>query len=106
MELIWAPCAQLYSFAETRTTPPIPRYMGSYTRALLVSQDRRHPFVTPFMALYVWEGGFFSRSVTAYTALYLCLRIGYTVNQQYIDKPPLKNGPFQFPLVLKCLSSL
>jgi hypothetical protein len=27
--------------------PPIPPHLGSYTRALLVSQDRRHLFVTP-----------------------------------------------------------
>jgi hypothetical protein len=38
------PCAQLYSLAET---PPPPPHLGSYTRALLVSQDRRHLFVTP-----------------------------------------------------------
>jgi hypothetical protein len=37
---VWAPCAQLYSLAETRNP--------SYTRALLVSQDRRHLFVTPW----------------------------------------------------------
>jgi hypothetical protein len=29
------------------TTPPLPPYLGSHTRALLVSQDRRHLFVTP-----------------------------------------------------------
>jgi hypothetical protein len=28
--------------------PPIPPHLGSYTRALLVSQDRRHLFVTPW----------------------------------------------------------
>jgi hypothetical protein len=27
--------------------PPFPRVLGSYTRALLVSRDRRHIFVTP-----------------------------------------------------------
>ncbi len=27
--------------------PPLPPHLGSYTRALLVSQDRRHLFVTP-----------------------------------------------------------
>jgi hypothetical protein len=30
-----------------RTPPPPPRHLGSYTRALLVSQNRRHLFVTP-----------------------------------------------------------
>jgi hypothetical protein len=47
-KLIWAPCAQLYSFAETPQLPPIPPHWDSYTRALLVSQDRRHLFVTPW----------------------------------------------------------
>ncbi len=28
-------------------TPPLPTHLGSCTRALLVSQDRRHLFVTP-----------------------------------------------------------
>jgi hypothetical protein len=27
--------------------PPIPPHLGSYTRALMASQDRRHLFVTP-----------------------------------------------------------
>ncbi len=32
----------------SRTPPlPFPSHLGSYTRALLVSQDRRHVFVTP-----------------------------------------------------------
>ncbi len=30
------------------TTPPLPPHMSSYTRALLVSQDRRHLSVTPW----------------------------------------------------------
>ncbi len=29
-------------------TPPIPPHLGSYTRALLVSQDRRHLCITPW----------------------------------------------------------
>jgi hypothetical protein len=40
-----------FSLAETpqkgRNPPPIPPHLGSYTRALLVSQIRRHLFVTP-----------------------------------------------------------
>jgi hypothetical protein len=44
----WAPFAQLYSLAETPQPPtPIPPHLGSYARALLVVQDRRHLFVTP-----------------------------------------------------------
>jgi hypothetical protein len=46
---IWAPCAQLYSLVETPQLPPTP-HLGSYKRAILVSQDR-HLFVTP------WEIG-------------------------------------------------
>jgi hypothetical protein len=44
-KFIWAPYAQLYSLAETLHPHP---HLGSYTRALLVSQDRRHVFVTPW----------------------------------------------------------
>ncbi len=32
--------------------PPPPRHLGSYTRALLVSQDRRHLSVTPGSHVY------------------------------------------------------
>ncbi len=39
-------CAHLYSMAETPQSPP-PPHLGSYTRALLVSQDRRHLYVAP-----------------------------------------------------------
>ncbi len=35
---LWAPCAQLDSLAEVPQPPPTP-HLGSYTRALLVSQD-------------------------------------------------------------------
>ncbi len=46
---IWAPCAQLYPFAETPQPPPPPPAFEliQYTRALLICQDRRHLFVTP-----------------------------------------------------------
>jgi hypothetical protein len=37
-------CAHLYSLAENRQPPP--PHWDSYTRALLVSKDRRHLFVT------------------------------------------------------------
>jgi hypothetical protein len=40
-KFIWTPCSQPYSLAET------PQHLGSDTRALLVSQDKRHFFVTP-----------------------------------------------------------
>jgi hypothetical protein len=41
-------CAQMYSMAEIPQLPPLPPHLGSYTRALLVSKDRRHLFVTPW----------------------------------------------------------
>ncbi len=44
---IWASCPQLYSLAETPHPLSPPSHLGSYTRALLVSLDRRHLFVTP-----------------------------------------------------------
>jgi hypothetical protein len=40
-------CTQLYSLAETPQLSPLPLHIGSYTRTLLVSQDR-HLFVTPW----------------------------------------------------------
>ncbi len=39
--------AQLYSLAEALQFSTLPPHLGSYTRALLVSQDRRHLIVTP-----------------------------------------------------------
>ncbi len=44
-KFILAPCAQLYLAAGTP-------HLGSYTRALLVSQERRHLFVTPWWRDY------------------------------------------------------
>ncbi len=44
-------CAQLYSLAESPETlqlPPSPRIWSRITRALLVSKDRRHLFVSPY----------------------------------------------------------
>ena len=40
-------CVPLYSLVETPQLPPSLPHLGSYTRALLVSQDRRNPIVTP-----------------------------------------------------------
>ncbi len=51
-KFIWAPCAQLYPFSETpQTTPPSHLHTNSdsFTRALLISQDRRHLFMTPWV---------------------------------------------------------
>jgi hypothetical protein len=46
-------CTQLYRYSLAETaTPPLPPHLGSYTRALLVSQDRPHLFVTPAPATY------------------------------------------------------
>ncbi len=42
-------CALLYSMAGTPEPPALPPHLGSYMRALLVSQDRRHLFVTPWV---------------------------------------------------------
>ncbi len=44
-KFIWAPRAQLYSLTKTPQPPPLPQHLGSYSRALLVIQDRRHHFV-------------------------------------------------------------
>ncbi len=45
-------CAQLYSLAGTPQLPPAPRIWTRITRALLVSKDRRHLFVTPWSRRY------------------------------------------------------
>ncbi len=39
----------------TPPPPPIPPHLGSYTRAQLVGQDRRHLFVTACFQVYVWS---------------------------------------------------
>jgi hypothetical protein len=54
-KLIWAPCVQLYSLAETPQQPPahpIPLHFGTYSRVLLVSQERRHLFVTSWKNMF------------------------------------------------------
>ncbi len=43
-----------YSLAETSPTPSLPPQLGSYTRMLLVSQDRRHLLVT--LCVLVFSG--------------------------------------------------
>ncbi len=47
-KFIWAPCA--LCIAE----PPPPPHLGSYTRALFVSQERRHLSVTPWQGASVY----------------------------------------------------
>ncbi len=44
-------CAQLFSLAETPQLPPSPCIWTRITRALLVSKDWRHLFVTPWQDL-------------------------------------------------------
>ncbi len=60
---IWAPCAQLYSLAQTPQLHHHPPHLGSYARALLVSQDRRRFFVIP------WGRCFFARPHPFYSRL-------------------------------------
>ncbi len=42
-------CVQLYSMAETPQLPPPPLHLGSYTKAQMVIQDRRHLFATHWL---------------------------------------------------------
>jgi hypothetical protein len=42
--------------------PPIPPHLDSYTRGLLVSQDRRHLFVTRWGDMNNWEDSSCRRS--------------------------------------------
>ncbi len=58
-KFIWAPVYSCTHWMGPRNTPHPPVFfLGSYTRALLVNQDRRHLFVTPwgdcFLAVQ-WE---------------------------------------------------
>ncbi len=49
-EFIWTPCVQLYVLIDwDPASPLLSPHLGSYTRALLVSQDRRHLFVFPWL---------------------------------------------------------
>ncbi len=51
LDLQSAPCAQLYICLRPRNpSPPLPPHLGSYSRALLVSLDRRHLFVPPLVS--------------------------------------------------------
>jgi hypothetical protein len=45
LQSLFDSCVQLYSVAEI---PQLPSQFGSYTKALLVSQDGRHLFITPW----------------------------------------------------------
>ncbi len=47
-KIIWAPCTQLYSLAETPQPLPSTPRIWAHTRALLVRQDRRYLFLTPW----------------------------------------------------------
>ncbi len=64
-KFILAACVQLYSLAETPHPSSPLLHLGSYMRALLVSQNRRHLFVTPLIIRLhcvkgtVWPGGMY-----------------------------------------------
>jgi hypothetical protein len=45
LQCLFESCVQLYSLKHRNS--PLTPHLGSYTRALLVSQGRRHLFVTP-----------------------------------------------------------
>ncbi len=55
-KFIWAPCAFVHSCTHwLRHLNPLPAFGLIYERALLVSQDRRHLFVTPCQQIYQRE---------------------------------------------------
>jgi hypothetical protein len=47
----WATVYSCTHWLRPHNPPPPPQHLGSYTRALLVRQDRRHIFVTPWPSL-------------------------------------------------------
>ncbi len=58
-KVIWAPVYSCLHWLRPRNSPHLPPHLGSYTRSLLVSQDRRHLFETtcqnPLLQLTVWS---------------------------------------------------
>ncbi len=50
-KFIWAPVYSCTHWLRPCNPPPLPQHLGSFTRALLVSHDRRHLFVTPCLKL-------------------------------------------------------
>ncbi len=52
LKIIWAPLYSCTHWLRPRNSPPpFPPHLGSYTRAILVSKDRRDLFVTPWLGL-------------------------------------------------------
>ncbi len=49
LHVTWCAHAQLHSLAENLQLPSYPRHWTRITRALLVSKNRRHLFVTPWL---------------------------------------------------------
>ncbi len=47
--------AALIGWDPATPPPPLAPLLGSYTRALLISQDRRHLFVTPWLRVFVQD---------------------------------------------------
>ncbi len=70
----------MYSCAYWPRNSPLPPHLGSYTRALLVSQNRRHLFVNSWWV--VTEGG----------CTILCMHTAQSKMCLYISLPPPKMG--------------
>ncbi len=51
LQSLLAPCAQLYSLIVSDPATSLPLHLGSHTRALMVNQDRRQFFVTPWVTV-------------------------------------------------------
>ncbi len=62
-KFIWVLCHVMWPavlIGRDPAAPPIPLYWDTYTRALLVSKERRHLYVTPWVKSSLWK----MRSVT------------------------------------------
>ncbi len=69
----------VYSCTQTRPPPPPPPHLGSYTRALLVSQNRRHLFVTPCVSTSLAHSSIISKEFCMFfTQSCLFLYLGRT----------------------------
>ncbi len=87
LHITW--CAQLYSLAETPHPPP----PNSNRRALLVSKDRRHLFVTPCFFIYLFTislwGYYLSMLIISCGCMLQCI-----LQEMFIQVAPFSTSDF------------
>ncbi len=77
--------------------PPLDPHWGSYTRALVVSQDRRHLFVIPWLTYYYCILPNVSEKFVFKLQYCFCLHVyGRYIEIQYLVCPYSSNNKVQF----------